>query len=352
MPTIKRITAEPYNIPLKGSLKWGKGHELKHLEHALIRVELSDSSVGIAEATPRPTIYGETQVSVLHIIEHHLAPMLIGEGVQPFRKMELIKGNNTAKGALDMAITYAQAKSANMRLTEKLVTTRSKIQVSYIVSTGTTDDVIADVESAYEAGVRVFKVKIGKDIPQETETIKQLIKQFADAEFYVDANQTLTIHDAADILNELYDLGVIHCEEALPIHKIIERIKLREQTKMPIIADDSAFTIYDLQRECSLDTFDILNIKTPRTGFTASEMMLSYARMNNKKIMIGSQASSLLGCLYAAIFSAQDGVDCANEVSFFLKTDVDLSDPPSIVDGYMSLDDVQTSLDNIISDKV
>lgn len=352
MPTIKRITAEPYNIPLKGSLKWGKGHELKHLQHVLIRVELSDGSVGIAEATPRPTIYGETQVSVLHIVEHHLAPMLIGEGVQPFQKMELIKGNNTAKGALDMAITYAQAKSANMRLTEKLVTTRSKIQVSYIVSTGTTDDVIADVESAYEAGVRVFKVKIGKDIPQETETIKQLIEQFADAEFYVDANQTLAIYDAADILNELYDLGVIHCEEALPVHEIKNRQLLRQQTKMPIIADDSAFTYPDLLRELEFDTFDILNIKTPRTGLFQSNEMLDECWVSGKKVMIGSQASSLLGCLYAAIFSAQDGVDCANEVSFFLKTDVDLSDAPLIVDGYISIDDVQTSLDKIISDKV
>ena len=170
-----------------------------------------------------------------------------------------------------------------------------KIKVSYIVSTGSTDDVLADVESAYGAGVRVFKVKIGKDIPQETETIKQLMTQFPDAQYYVDANQTLPEYYAVDILNELHELGVIHCEEPLPIHRINNRHQLHQNTKMPMIADDSTFTYTDLLRELEFDTFDILNIKTPRTGFSQSNKMLDEAWVEGKRVMIGSQASSLLG---------------------------------------------------------
>ena len=111
MPKIKQIRAVPYDIPLKGTLKWGKGHELPRLQHVLIKVELSNGVVGLAEATPRPTIYGETQASIRHIIEHHLAPMLVGQEIHNFEtvadvssKTQLIKGNNTAKGALDMAL--------------------------------------------------------------------------------------------------------------------------------------------------------------------------------------------------------------------------------------------------------
>lgn len=356
MPTIKRISAEPYNIPMQGTLKWGKGHELKQLEHVLIRVELSDGSIGLAEATPRPSIYGETQVSVLHIIEHHLAPLLIEGTVENFAgianlytRLELIKGNNTAKGALDMAVHHAlacsQGKSLNTYLHNDIG--RDKIQVSYIVSTGKADDVLGDVESAYGAGVRVFKVKIGKDIPQETDTIKQLMNQFPDAEYYVDANQTLSRENAAKILNTLYALGVIHCEEALPVHYIQFRHELRQQTSMPIIADDSAFTFNDLKREMSFDTFDILNIKTPRTGFSESGWMTNATHTEDKRIMIGSQASSLFGCLMAATYAASPAIDCANECTFFLKTDDDLSDAPPIVDGYMDLTDVQNSLEKL-----
>lgn len=60
MPKITRIEAAPYNIPLKSSLTWGSGHELRHLTHVLIRVVLEDGAFGIAEAPPRPSIYGDT----------------------------------------------------------------------------------------------------------------------------------------------------------------------------------------------------------------------------------------------------------------------------------------------------
>jgi len=356
MPIIKHIMATPYNIPLKGTLKWGKGHELPRLQHVLIKVELSNGIIGIAEATPRPTIYGETQASVHHIIEHHLAPMHIGQEINDFEtvaqlssKSELIKGNNTAKGALDMAMHHAISQTKGITLKHYLGASQEKIRPSYIVSTGETDAVVTDVDTAYQAGVRVFKVKIGKDITQETETIQQLIAHFPSAEFYVDANQCLTVENGADVLNDLQALGVIHCEEALSVFQIQQRYDLRQQTKMPIIADDSAFTFNDLQREIAFDTFDILNIKTPRTGFSVSKEMLRLSQSNKKGVMIGSQASSLLGCLYAAMFAGIQGIDYATECSFFLKTDVDLTDAPKIVDGWLNLDDVEKAINQLVS---
>jgi len=141
--------------------------------------------------------------------------------------------------------------------------------------------------------------------------------------------------------------GVIHCEEALSVHLLQHRHELRQQTSMPIIADDSAFTFTDLKREVTFDTFDILNIKTPRTGFSESAWMQNTTHTEGKRIMIGSQASSLLGCLMAATYAASPVIDCANECSFFLKTDVDLSDAPPIIDGYMDVSDVQKSLNKL-----
>ena len=354
MPRIKRITSRRYSIPLKGALKWGRVHELKQLDHLLIRVELSDGAAGIAEATPRPMIYGETQASVIQIVDEHLAPLLMGqaadslEAVQKLSaRMELVKNNNTAKAALDMALHQAVAKHQGAALSEYLGSSRQRIQPSYIVSTGVPAEVTADVESAYHAGIRVFKVKIGKDIPQETDTIRQLGQQFPAAQFYVDANQTLAGQNAVAVLKQLLTLGVIHCEEALPVHRITARRQLRQQSRMPLIADDSVFTYHDLERELEFDTFDILNIKTARTGFSQSMRMLALCMRYGKSVMVGSQASSLLGCLYAALFAGRAEVDCASECSFFLKTDVDLARAPRIIDGWMSLDSVQDAIDHL-----
>ncbi|MEZ4584071.1 MAG: hypothetical protein R3A10_20950 [Caldilineaceae bacterium] len=44
------------------------------MRHVLVRVFLRDGSSGVAEAPPRPTIYGETVASIRAVIEEELAP--------------------------------------------------------------------------------------------------------------------------------------------------------------------------------------------------------------------------------------------------------------------------------------
>ena len=354
MPQIEAIETRPYNIPLKSPLRWGKGHELNHLNHVLIRVQLSDGSFGLAESTPRPTIYGETQASVIAIIEQFLAPLILGKTVHGLfdmhdidKEMSHIKNNHTAKGTLNIALHCALAMSQGKSLSQYLYAKQETIRVSYIVGAGADEVVYEDVSSAYQAGVRVFKIKIGKDIQQEINLIKQLQQKFTDAIFYVDANQCLGPYNAPVWLEELHNMGVLYCEEPLEIHISGIRENLHQRTTMPIIADDSAFTLVDVQRELSQDTFDILNIKTPRTGFSQSQLMASIVQQNNKKTMVGSQASSLLGALHSVIFASSIRSDCATECTFFLKTEADLTHAPPIIDGYMKLADIQQSLNQM-----
>ena len=351
MPAIVRIDAAPYLVPLKARLTWGSGHELRRLAHVLIRVELADGALGIAEAPPRPSIYGETQTSIRHIVDEHLKPRLLGAEIDSFtsvaalsERMNAVKNNQTAKGALDMALHQALAMSRGQGLGDYLGASRERFLLSAIVSTGAPDAVFADVNAGYAAGLRVFKVKIGRDITAETETIQRLIGAFPAARFYVDANETLETGTAAAVLNRLHELGVIHCEEALPVHLLRERRQLRRDCRMPIIADDSAFSLDDLAREIAFETFDMLNIKPARSGFSWSGRMLDMAVEAGAQVMVGSQASSLLGCLQAAAFAGRVAVTGASECSFYLKTEADLSLAPPIVDGCFRLADVERSL--------
>ncbi len=351
MPKITRISTTPYTVPLKASLSWGSRHELPQLDHVLIRVDLSDGAVGIAEATPRPSIYGETRTSIQAIIEGELGQLLVAQAVEDFEavaalseRMAHIKNNNTAKGALDMALHQALANSRGESLGAYLGASRSRILLSAIVSTGSAEAILADVAAAYQAGLRVFKVKIGRDIATETETLARLIEAYSAGQFYVDANETLASAAAADVLNRLFDLGALYCEEALPVRRLRQRRELRRNCRMPIIADDSAFTLADLEREIEFDSFDILNIKTARTGFSESRRMLDLASEAGKDTMVGSQASSLLGCLQAALFAGQAAVNCPSECSFYLKTEADLTLAPPIVAGYWEIDAVEAAL--------
>jgi hypothetical protein len=93
-----------------------------------------------------------------------------------------------------------------------------------------------------------------------------------------------------------------------------------------------------------LDTFDILNIKTARTGYTESRQMLDLALHGDKGVMVGSQASAGLGTLRAAVFAALPGIEHPSELSFMLKLKEDIIDQPiPIKEGYIQLDDVRNT---------
>lgn len=358
--TLKRLWTQPFNLELKGALSWGKGHKLEALNHVLVFAELSDGAVGVAEAPPRPTIYGETPESVAAIIARELSDILVGHPIESLdhihaahRRADLIKNNNTAKGALDMALHTALAKSQGKALADLLKITQARVRVSYILGTGTLDAVLDEVREVYEAGVRVLKVKVGKDFEAEIELVRVIRETYGDTlDLYVDANQCYQLDEAGSNLFALADLGVLWCEEPLPVYQLRSRGALQDRGIMPIIADDSAFTMSDLIRELEYDTFDILNIKTARTGFSESSVMLRGAQAAGKGVMVGSQAGSLLGCLHALLFSGQTGIEYPAEGTFYLKVSDAYANALPIEDGWINLAQASAMLRTLEADLV
>ncbi len=353
--TIKHISTRPHQLALKSALSWGQGHQLAALNHVLVQVELSDGSTGIAEAPPRPTIYGETIESIAAIIAQNCANIVVGQRLESLadihavqQKLTLVKNNNTAKGALDIALYGALAQSRNTTLADLLNVNQSRVRVSFILGTGSLQTVMEEVQWVYEAGVRVLKVKVGKDFDREMEQIQQIKAQYGDAlTLYVDANQCYALDTAKEYLAAFQQAGIQWCEEPLPVQHISNRRQLRNCEIMPLIADDSTFTLPDLERELDFDTFDVLNIKTARTGFSESRAMLRLTSEQHKGIMVGSQASSLLGCLHAVLFAAQAGVDYPTEATFFLKTIDDNAQLLPIEDGYIDVMQAKVVLETL-----
>ncbi len=351
MPTIAEIHTIPFRLPLKSALRWGQAGHLAELEHVLVRVVTDTGHTGWGEATPRPTIYGETAASIEAIIEQQLAPRLVGMAVDDEdedketaainQAMQAIANNHTAKGAIDIALHEAIAATRGQSLLDYLDPPQRRIKVSYILGMADHAAMLAEAKAVYDQGVRVLKVKVGRDFEGDVALIRKLQAEFAGSglTLYADANEGLQPDQAERQLRRLADLGVLYVEEPLPVELLWERAALRQAEALPIIADDSTFTWRDFQRELRFDTFDILNIKTARTGYTTSRQMLEAARQRGKGVMIGSQASATLGTIRAAIFAGLAGVDHPSELSFFLKlADELVTHPLSLNEGYLELD--------------
>lgn len=345
MPKISEIQTIPFQLPMRGALNWGKASRLERLEHVLVRLITDTGQIGLAEAPPRPTIYGETVESIRAIIGRHLAPRLIGMEIADIaginQELAVIANNHTAKGAIDICLHEAVAAANGQTLLEYFNPPNRKIKVSYILGIADHATMLAEARAVFEQGVRVFKVKVGRNFKADLDLIQALQREFQGGEvsLYADANEGLLPGEAEAQLRQLAEIGLLYVEEPLPVHLIAERASLCRSEALPIIADDSAFTPKDLERELVFDTFDILNIKTARTGYYPSAQMLAAAKARGKGVMVGSQASSAIGTVRAAIFAGLAGIDYPCELSFFLKLEDDIVNRPiPIQNGYIELD--------------
>lgn len=324
--TVSAIEATPYRLPMRGALRWGAHSSMAEARHVLLRVWLDDGSEGLAEALPRPTIYGETPATMAAILHDEVAPRMVGMPLEAaFRRMHEVKYNYAVKGALDIALHDAAAQSLGVALADYLGSRSVPLRVSYILGIGTRDEVLAEAQRVVGQGVRVLKVKVGRDWEADLARIEKMQEVLGPAvALYADANECMDPADAAWKLDALRERGLLYCEEPLPVELVRERAALRRAGHLPLIADDSAFTARELARELALDTFDVLNIKTARTGYSESRQMLDAALAAGKGIMVGSQAAGGLGSARAALFAALPGIEHPSELSFFLKLEADI----------------------------
>lgn len=343
---ITSVEALPYRLPLTSKLAWGAHSALSAAEHVLVRVTLSDGSVGVAEATPRPTIYGETPGSVTAILQH-LEPALLGLDIADEAALNRVRGsvagNHTARGALDMALWEARAASRGQSLFDTLLGPNERVRVSFILGIAPPAEMLAEAERVVAAGVRCLKVKVGRNAAQDLQVIAELRRRYGDdVQLYADSNETLTPELAPDVLAAMREAGLMYVEEPLPACDLRARAALHAAGVLPIVADDSCFTPADLERELDFDTFDVLNVKTARNGFTDGLQMLRRAAEHGKRGMVGSQASTGLGTLHAALLSTQAEVTEPCELSFVLKLGDDLLNRPiEFQDGWLNVPELR-----------
>ena len=358
MTTIRSVEVRPLPLRLRRALHWGRGQQLTQPVHLLVCVELADGARGIAEAPPRPGIYGETLDSIRAIIEQELAPRLVGQNVRErsdLARLQLeltaIRNNHAARGALDLALHSALARSRGLPLAALIDATWPTVRVSSIVSSGERDAVLQEAREAVEAGLRVLKVKVGAAFARDLETLRALRRAFGDqVTLYADVNECFSAGNALTRLEQLAEQGVLWCEEPLPITLLQERVALRARSPLPLIADDSAFTLPELERELAHDSFDILNLKTARNGFSEALAMEAAALAQGKGLMVGSQAGSMIGCLHALLYGARENVAYPVEGSFFLRIEDHYEGLLPVVDGAVQLAQVEAALSQVEDD--
>ncbi len=259
------------------------------LEDVVVVIESDQGVVGYGEGAPTPQITGETLGSIEATIAF-LAPLLIGKEIdekarydESFDQLletihQRIKGNTTAKAALEIALYDLKAKALRLPLYRMLGGTKQHFRTDITISLNPIAQMVQDAQKAIAEGYTTLKVKIGTSVEEDAQRIEVLYHTLPKTvTLRLDANQGWSAQESVALLQRIERQGIIaECiEQPVPAEDIkgLQYIKARVQT--PLLADESVFGYHDAQRLLEMQAVDYINIKLAKTGGISRALQLA-----------------------------------------------------------------------------
>ncbi len=264
---------------------------------------------GIGEGYP-DRFYGETPGTVAEVL-----PLLIdavGEPEPSAAWLEraggamagAIRWNGAAKCALDIALHDLVAKALGLPVHALLGLSPDIPPTDFTLGIDTPDVVAERARRA--ARFPALKIKVGG--PSDVATLEAVRAVYA-GRLRVDANTGWEPEAAVRLLPELERLGVELIEQPFPAHRLDQLGWLQERSALPIVADESAVTIDDL--EGLRGVVAGVNVKLAKCGgIGPAQRMLARARELGFRTFLGCMEETSVGiAASAAVASLADWVD-------------------------------------------
>ena len=255
---------------------------------------------GIGEASPAK-FYGET-VQTVETALGFIASEL-DEDLDQIQKVmskieSTLEGNYAAKSAIDMALNDRLGKKLGMPLYKLWGLNPLKTPLTSFTIGLDEPTVMAEKALAAE-NYPILKVKLGT--PRDIEIIETL-RNVTDKPIYVDANTAWSPNEAVQKIHQLKEFGVELIEQPTEPDDIAGLKFVRENSTLPIIADESVKRATDIPKLSG--AVDGINIKLVKCGGLLEALrMIHLARANGLLVMIGCMIESSLGITAAAHLS-------------------------------------------------
>jgi L-alanine-DL-glutamate epimerase-like enolase superfamily enzyme len=341
---VTAVEAIPFRIPFTEKKVWARG-ALDAAEHVLVRIRTDEGLTGIAEAPPRPTIYGESLRSIVAAVEDWFGPAVIGLDPYDTEKMldrfERWVGNPTARAAVDMALTDIKAQDAGVPIYKLLGGWTDQVPVCVRVPTGNADAVVRSCLSFRDRyGIVTFKIKVGMNPREDVATLRAVREALGPSvRLCPDANQGYDPQTAVRVLKAIEDLDITLLEEPCPIDNDRGRQKVARSTTIPLMGDESCTNLAEVRRQLEMGVVSVISIKVARTGFAISQRIAHLCESASVVNLCGTQADSSIGVICGAHFAAScRNVKMASELTGFMDMVDDLLvESPKIENGTITL---------------
>lgn len=319
---ITAIEAVPINVPLKPGMTTKTSHGEHHTSpYVIVQVHTDEGLTGLGEATLAPRWSGETSPGAVAVIHGLIDPVLRGQN--PTRPNHLgrlldsvIRLNPFTKAAVEMALWDIAGKAAGVPVYQLLGgPVRDRMPIRMVVGSTDIPRATGLARQFLDRGVRCLKVKVGLDPDQDLARVRA-IRELAgpDIPISVDANCGWSVSQAKRMLHLLREFNILFVEQPISIVDRSELALLRQQTDIPIMADESAFSSADAWHLTAERAVDIISVYPGKNGgiqntvevvHTAKAAGIPCAMGSNLELGIGTAAMLHLGAALPTIVSEQ-----------------------------------------------
>lgn len=277
---ITQVELYKLSIPLKEPFITSLGRD-DYAHNILVRIITKSGLTGFGECSPYMAINGESQ-DTCFMVGQYFSKIMKGTDALAIEERisdmdKLIYGNHSIKSAFDMALYDIAAQHAGVPLYKFLGGSNNKtIITDYTVSIGEVNKMAADAVKIKNEGYPAIKVKLGNDGKKDVERMTAIRAAVGnDIPLRIDANQGWNVQEAIDTLKALSVLNIQHCEEPIPRWDFMNLAKVKQESPIPIMADECCGDDHDAARLIQLQACDYMNIKLGKSGgiFKALKMV-------------------------------------------------------------------------------
>jgi muconate cycloisomerase len=272
---IRLIETHAVRIPLRPERRMVSALG-RHTVSDYVLVQLTDDEghVGVGEATVMPRWSGETVWSAQSIIDHVLAPQLIGCDVRDIaeidRRMDAVCTHNWfAKSALEMACWDLHGRAVGQPIYELLGGACRPLVFRCRFSLGAYEPQRAAQIAAERVacGFTTIKVKVGGDPTADMARVRAVREAIGpQLELTVDANCGWDAETAIATLNGLADCRIALVEQPTPDGDYAAIAAVRRETGLPVMADDMCFNLVHARELLRQQACDVINIYPGKNG--------------------------------------------------------------------------------------
>jgi len=287
------------HMTLKMKHPWKIAREQLKTEDITVRVEVEhEGLVGLGEAKPSLYYFGETLETVAATAAR--APDVLGD--DPFQLetvtaalVEAFPDAPATVAALDMALHDMVGKALGVPLYRLFgLDPAATPRTSFTLGIDEVPMMLTKLEEARE--YPILKIKVGE--PGDVEMLRA-IRDNTDAVIRVDANTNWAVDEAVEKINQMAELGIELVEQPIKPKDFDGLRKIRENSPVPIMADEDSITAADLP--ALVGCVDAVNIKLMKCrGLREAMRMIHVADTLGMDVMLGCMAESSLALTAAA----------------------------------------------------